>query len=161
MWPWDRPVNQDKWKQIVKRPSPTWKLQNPICNWGHFKVNGLHTSSPARVVNSLYHPPQWESRNQISAICQPHSKTDEVEGIKLILAHQHKADEYFIEVLPYNPGLSNPQDKGPSVPSSSGEHACAFSFLPSSPTGVLLLNSKGPHETCNQVSSGQQQLVPG
>ena len=31
----------------------------------------------------------------------------------------------------------------------------------SSLSGVSLLNSKGPQETCNQGSNGQQQLIVG
>ena len=29
-----------------------------------------------------------------------HPKTDEVKGMNLILVHQHKDDEYSIEILP-------------------------------------------------------------
>ena len=79
--------------------------------------------------SSLNHPTQGDSRNAINAACQPPPKMEEVTVISLILAHQHKALEYPIEIhttSPKLPTFRNPQNEGPSMQYPSRLHTRAF-----------------------------------
>ena len=53
--------------------------------------------------------------------------------------------------------IKNLKTKNP-VKILSLEHACTF-FLQACVFAFFLLSSKGPHKTCNQENSGQQQLI--